>query len=68
MPVKQMLPPKAKMTALVWSGRRRPKVVHGRLRFAGHHAIWSAMMTPTSKPTAPQRTVAPKNFRTMSSS
>jgi hypothetical protein len=29
------LPPKAKTTAEVWTGRSRPKVVHSRPRFSG---------------------------------
>jgi len=68
MPVKQTLPAKAKMTALVCRGRSRPNVVQGSPRFAGHQAIWRAMITPTSMPTTPHRTVAPKNSLTMSSS
>ena len=57
-------PPKAKMTAFVCSGRRRPKVVQGSPRLAGHHASCRAMITPTSMPTIPHTTVMMVNWRT----
>jgi hypothetical protein len=41
--VNTALPANAKITALVCSGRRRPKVVQGRPRLAGHHASCRAM-------------------------
>ena len=68
MPAKQMLPANAKIIALVCSGRRRPNVVQGVPRLAGHQASCRAMTTPTSIPTTPHTTVAVKNLRTMSSS
>jgi len=66
--VKHTFPAKAKITALVCSGRSRPNVVQGRPRFAGHQASSRAMNTPTSIPTAPHTTVAVKKAFTMASS
>ncbi len=60
-------PPKAKITALVCSGRRRLNVVYGRSKFSSGHINWAAMMTPTSMPTTPQTTVMMENWRTTTS-
>ncbi len=68
MPVKHTLPANAKITALVCSGRSRPKLVQGSPRLAGHHASSSAMITPTSMPTRAHTTVAVKNIFTMAMS
>jgi len=68
MPVKQMLPQKAKITALVCSGRSRPKVSCAIPMLAGHHASSRAINTPTSMPTSAHVTVAMKNSLTMASS
>lgn len=68
MPAKMKLPVKAKITALVCRGRRRPKVSHGTFMLAGHQASCRAMRTPTSMPTAPQVTAAIKNFFVIASS
>ncbi len=57
-----MLPTNAKMTALVWSGRSRPKVRNGG-RLARQNASWSAMSAPTVMPTIPQTTDAMMNWR-----
>ena len=66
MPAKIMLPTNAKMTALVWSGRRRPKVKYGTPpseRLAGQNASWSATRAPTLMPTSPHTIDAPVNQR-----
>src|SRR3954454_11553428 len=47
------LPPKAKMTAEVWTGRSRPKVVHSRSRLRSGQASSEAMVTPIRNPTTP---------------
>ena len=39
MPANIMLPTNAKITALVCSGRRRPKVSHGRLKLAANSQL-----------------------------
>ena len=59
------LPTNAKMTALVCSGRIRPKVMNWRPAFTEGRKSWKAMMTPTSIPTTPQTTVAIVNARTI---
>jgi hypothetical protein len=64
MPANIMLPTKAKMTAFVCSGRRRPKVAHDVLKFACQNASCVAISTPTAMPTMPQTMVAHRNFRT----
>ena len=82
MPANIMLPTKAKITALVCSGRRRPKVrnetpsalmvpkvIHSRnLPFICHQESWVAMITPTSMPTMPQKMEAIMKWRTVLSS
>ncbi len=52
------LPPKAKITAEVCSGRSRPKLVHGRSRLSCGKASCQAMTSPTTKPAMPQITAA----------
>ena len=66
--MKKALPAKAKMTALVCSGRSRPKLSHGMPKLRAGTASCSAMSSPTSMPTRPQTKVAQRNFRTMASS
>jgi hypothetical protein len=58
------LPPNAKITALVCSGRRRPKLNHGKSKASPGQINSAAMMTPTSMPTMPQITVTMANCRT----
>jgi hypothetical protein len=60
------LPPKAKITALVCSGRRRPKfrMPCDHSKFSAGKASWKAMTTPTRKPTMPQKAVAITPART----
>ena len=65
MPMNRPLPTKAKITALVWSGRSRPKVVYWRLRFSSGRNSWQAISRPARKPTNPQMTVAMANARTI---
>jgi hypothetical protein len=48
------LPPNAKITAEVWSGRKRPKVVYSMPRLSSGAQSWKAMMQPTRKPAMPQ--------------
>jgi len=62
------LPVKAKITALVWSGRRRPKEIHGSSKLKTGAASSRAIMIPTSVPTTPQMNVISVNLRTMASS
>ena len=54
------LPPKAKITALVCSGRSRPKLPMPcrNSKFSHGQASWLAMITPTRNPTTPQKVVA----------
>ena len=73
-----MFPTKAKMTALVCSGRKRPKVrnempsalikpkviASRNLPFICHHESWVAMTTPTNMPTIPQNMEAIMKRRT----
>ena len=59
-----MLPTKAKIAAFVCSGRSRPNVSHGRLKFNRQKFSCEAMMTPTSIPTTPHRMAASMNWRT----
>ena len=61
------VPPKAKITAEVCSGRRRPKVVHSRSRFSAGKTICSAITRPTVKPTTPQKTAITMKARVTSS-
>ncbi len=68
MPANIMLPTKAKMAALVCSGRRRPKLSHDVFRLACQWDSWVAMITPRRRATAPQITVARENARQTSSS
>ncbi len=49
-----MLPTKAKMTALVCSGRSRENVVYGMPKLSCHQASWLAMSTPTSHADGPE--------------
>src|SRR5512133_3828628 len=56
-------PTKAKMTALVWSGRVRPKVVNSRLKFMDGMKICKAINRPARRPTTPQTIVAMAKFR-----
>jgi hypothetical protein len=65
MPANIMLPTKAKMTAFVCSGRRRPKLSHCWPKLTCQKLSWVAMSTPTSMPTAPQMTEASRNCRTI---
>src|SRR5688572_2942496 len=65
MPMNMPLPTKAKMTALVCSGRNRPKVVYWRLRFRSGQNSWQAMSRPAANPTSPQITVAMAKARTI---
>ncbi len=58
------LPPKAKITALVCSGRRRLNVSHGTSKLRAGQSSWAAINTPTAMPTIPQMTVARANWRT----
>ena len=67
MPANIMLPTKAKMTALVWSGRRRPKLSQAWPRLACQKLSCVAMMMPTSMPTRPQMMAASMNCRTIRS-
>src|SRR5262245_47983540 len=62
-----MLPTNAKITALVCSGRSRPKLRYGP-RFACQKASCSATSAPTSMPMKPQNTDAAMNLRVTSSS
>ena len=48
------MPPNAKITAEVWSGRRRPKLVHGKSKFNAGQASWEAINSPTENPAIPQ--------------
>ena len=57
-----MLPTKAKMTALVWSGRSLPNVRYGAKFSAGMKSM-AAIRTPTSMPTTAHTTAARKNSR-----
>jgi len=63
-----MLPTNAKMTEFVCSGRSREKVRYGMPKFNCHQASWLAMMTPTRRPTAPNKTDAKMKLRTIASS
>ncbi len=65
--MKHTFPAKAKITALVCSGRSRPKLNHGP-RLNCQKVSCRAMITPTSIPTIPQMTVAVKNIFTIRSS
>ena len=65
MPQNMPLPTKAKITALVCSGRRRPKVVNGKFMLKAGKNNWQAMSSPTLNPTRPQITVAIANARTI---
>ncbi len=62
------LPTKAKITALVCSGRSRPKVSQEMPRLSRQSASCEAMITPSSIPTTPQTMVAMRNLRTIASS
>ena len=62
------LPPKAKITADVCSGRNRPKVVYSNPRFSTGYASCKAMKSPASRPTTPQKVVAITPQRTGASS
>ena len=59
------LPTNAKITALVCSGRSRPKVMNCRFRFAAGQNSCVATSRPAAMPTRPQTTVAMANARTM---
>src|SRR5688500_11723672 len=62
------LPPKAKITALVCRGRRRPKLICGRPRLNFQLANSKAAQRPANMPTAPQNEVARRNQRVILSS
>ncbi len=64
MPANIMLPTKAKMTALVCSGRSRPKLSQDWPKLACQKLSCSAISTPTSMPTTPQMRDASMNWRT----
>ena len=64
MPMNIPLPTNAKMTALVCSGRKRPKVMNCRFRFAVGQNICVAASKPAVMPTRPHTTVAIANART----
>ena len=59
------LPTKAKITALVWTGRSRPKVTNCKFRFAAGKKSCTAHSNPAVMPTMPQTTVAMAKARTM---
>ena len=65
MPMNMPLPTNAKITALVCSGRSRPKVMNCRFRFAAGQNSCVAASRPATMPTRPQTTVAIANARTM---
>src|ERR1035437_5084391 len=65
MPINIPLPTNAKITALVRTGRSRPKVMNWRLRLAVGQNNWVAASRPAAMPTRPQTTVAMANARTM---
>src|SRR5262244_2936487 len=67
MPAKIMLPTKAKMAALVWSGRSRPKLNQGG-RLACQKASWIAATTPASIATRAKTHDAQTNCRATLSS
>ena len=54
-------PPKAKITAFVCSGRRRPYCSQEMPSVSAGQYSWAAMITPTSMPTTPHSTVAMAN-------
>jgi hypothetical protein len=58
-------PTKAKITALVWSGRTLPKVVKGRPKLAAGKYICTAANNPTNMPTTPHNRVAKAKFFTI---
>ena len=68
MPANIMLPTKAKMAALVCSGRSRPNEVHGRPRLACQNGSWVAIRTPTRSATTPNTSDASVNAFTIQSS
>ena len=49
------LPPKAKITRLVWIGRMRPKLVQGRSRLSAGQTNWAAMNTQAHAEDAPDQ-------------
>src|SRR3954464_9453047 len=61
------LPPKAKITALVWNGRRRPKFTCGS-KLSFQFANSSASQRPADMPITPQPRQARRNMRTILSS
>src|SRR5687767_14614851 len=65
MPANIMLPTKAKMTALVCSGRSRPKLSQEVLKLTCQKLSCVATSTPTSMPTMPHTRVASRNWRTI---
>src|SRR6266540_2566968 len=65
MPANIMLPTNAKITALVCSGRNRPKVSHGVSKLSRKKLSCDATSTPTNMPTIPQTRVASRNWRTI---
>ena len=66
--MKKPLPANAKITALVCSGRMRPKDRKDKSRLKAGAASCKAAMTPTSMPTMPHTTVASRNFLEIASS
>ena len=68
MAAKIALPAKAKITALVCSGRIRPKDRYSIPKFSAGKGSCNAISSPTSMPMTPQMYIASKNMRTMVSS
>jgi hypothetical protein len=67
MAAKSRLPPKAKTTALVCSGRRRPKLSQGMPPLRLGNASSAASQTPISIPMMPMATDVRANLRTIPS-
>ena len=57
-------PPKAKITPLVCSGRRRPKLSQAVSKFSAGQYSCAAINAPTAMPTMPQTIEAIVNWRT----
>ena len=68
MPAKMALPPKAKMAALVCSGRKRPKVMNSLPKLNCQAASCSAATSPNRKAARPHTIVAITNAFTIVSS
>src|ERR1041385_346722 len=65
MPANIMLRTNAKITALVCSGRNRPKLSHAVPKLSWKKLSCEATSTPTNMPTTPQTRVASRNWRTI---